>query len=177
MQEASIIYNPTNGRFFTNMVVLDSAARDTVLYPTLHDYCLTALPETTNVCAVRLIKAELYDMDSSIGDVVIDGAHFAISPLSSFFANKSLHIYLNGYNAITVAGHTEIPFFGRLSAPVESFSAVSADIEKEPYSFMLIPAVQALQDFHVKLYTSDGEPYVGTPSQRMVLTVALHYMK
>jgi hypothetical protein len=150
-------------------VIIDSEHRDKNTYPASNEFVVKLQETIKDVAAVRILKTEFYQPSNSFGYFVLNEMKV---PLQLYNVEHA-YLYFNGYISTTVANDTNVALFGRIGPGTDIYPAVTGDITKDPYIYIMRPVEPKLRKFHIKLLTHDGNPYP-VNNARVVLTVAVY---
>lgn len=164
----------TLGRYLPNgfrvsTVLLDSAFRDTSMYPHANQFVVKLADAFRDVVALRLLRTEFYQPSNTTGYFVLNEVRVPLQ----LYNIESAYLYLNGYQSMQVANEQSTSFFGRVGPGTEMYPAVTGDIRQDPLAYMFMPAEPKLRRFQVKLLKADGSLY-NVKNARVVVTLAVY---
>jgi hypothetical protein len=160
-------YVPTKFRIYN--IIIDSEHRDKNIYTESSDFVVKLQETLRDVVAIRVLRTEFYQPSTSLGYFVLNEVKV---PLQLYNVEHA-YLYLNGYISTAVANDTNVALFGRIGPGTDIYPAVSGDITRDPYIYIMRPAEPKMRRFHVKLLTHDGQKYP-VNNARVVLTLAVY---
>jgi len=156
-------------KFRVYNIIIDSEHRDKTAYPSSNDFVVRLQDYIRNVAAVRILKSEFYQPSNSFGYFVLNEMRV---PLQLYNVEHA-YLYFNGYVSTTVANDTNVALFGRIGPGTDVYPAVTGDITKDPYIYIMRPVELKMRKVHIKLLTHDGQPYP-VNNARVVITIAAY---
>lgn len=174
------------------VIVVDSADRDTSKYPYVNDFVVQLAAPIRNAQGARLLKSEWMDYASSnvssstfgsaTGIIVVGDATATVSSIAIGGAatlpttpTGSMYVSLNGYDLVKLANRLETPIFARLSQAYETYP-LGCPFMEDPNTFVINPVDVALTKFHVKLLDGKGSLASVTSTSRIILTLGFSYL-
>ena len=150
-------------------VVIDSADRDSNLYPLPTNFTMR-LPETLrNVFAVRLLKTEYYNSSNTTTEILVGDTSIPITTL----APSGNYMYLNNYRLLwRDAKKDSVNIFARLGMGSDVYPH-SENLFKDPYTYILNPVEPKFDRLDIKLYQSDNT-VSQQPDLRFVMLLAIY---
>lgn len=150
-------------------IIIDSAHRDTDLFPQCNDFVVRLVENLRNVAAVRILKTEFYQSSNSPGFMVFNDIQI---PLQSNSVEHA-YLYLNGMINTAIANDTNIPLFGRVGPGTEMYPSIAANPLDDPFVYVMRPIEPKMRKFHVRLLQPDGTLYP-VEDARIIIVLAVY---
>lgn len=155
--------------FRVSTLVIDSAFRDTNLYPQANQFVVKLADPLRNVAAIRLLRTEFYQPSNTTGYFVMNEVRIPLQ----LYNIESAYLYLNGYQSMQVVQELNTTFFARIGPGTEIYPAVTGDIRQDPLMYSFLPVEPKLRRFSIKLLQADGSIY-DVNNARVVVTLAVY---